>query len=108
VGQARRRLKELIIKRHQVGPLHGTAPLDAVTVNRFDHDSLAASFAKHFGNAIAVPYERSAGWSTANAGSGAFHRHRARRFFCNKYDYAHCGRMPSAYWPWYPPYFFKS
>jgi hypothetical protein len=31
----------LIVKRHQIDPLHGTAPLDAVTVNRFDHDSSA-------------------------------------------------------------------
>jgi hypothetical protein len=27
---------------------------DAVAVNRFDRDSLAARFAKHFGNAITV------------------------------------------------------
>jgi len=48
--------------------------------NRFDHDSLTARLAKHLGNAIAVSHKRSAGWSTANAGSGAFRRHRARRF----------------------------
>jgi len=71
----------LIVKRHQIDPLHGTAPLDAVEVNRFDHDSLATRFAKDLGNAIAVSHERPAGWSTANAGSGAFRRHRARRIF---------------------------
>src|SRR5882757_3209945 len=49
--------------------------------NRFDHDSLTARLAKHLGNAIAVSHKRSAGWSTANAGSGAFHRHRTRRVF---------------------------
>jgi hypothetical protein len=54
VGQGRQRLKLLIVKRHQVRPLHGTAPLDAVAVNRFDRDSLAARLAKHLGNAIAV------------------------------------------------------
>jgi hypothetical protein len=70
----------LIVKRHQIDPLHGTAPLDAVAVNRFDHHSLATRFAKDLGNAIAVSHERPAGWSTANAGSGAFRRHRARRF----------------------------
>jgi hypothetical protein len=69
----------LIVKRHQVRPLHGTAPLDAVAVNRFDHDSLAARFAKHFGNAITVSHERPAGGSTAQFGSGVFRRHRARR-----------------------------
>jgi hypothetical protein len=44
----------LIVKGHQVRPLHGTAPRDAVAVNRFDHDSLAARLAKHLGDAIAV------------------------------------------------------
>jgi hypothetical protein len=79
VSLSRRRSKQLIVKRHQVRPLHGTAALDAVTVNRLDHDSLAARFAKHSGNAIAVPHERSTRWSTANAGSDAFQRHRAKR-----------------------------
>ena len=81
VGQGRRCLKQLIVKRHQVRPLHGTAPLDAFTVNRFDHDSLATRLAEHLGNAVAVSHECSAGGSTAHAGSGAFRRHRARRIF---------------------------
>jgi hypothetical protein len=67
--------KQLIVKRYQVRLLRGTAPLDAVAVNRFDHDLLAARLA----NAIAVSHERSAGGSTENAGSDAFHRHRTRR-----------------------------
>jgi len=71
-------LKQLIVERHQVLLLHGTAPLDAVTVNRLDHDSLAVRFAKHFRNAIPVLRKHSAGWSTANAGSGVFHQHRAQ------------------------------
>jgi hypothetical protein len=71
----------LIVKRQQIDPLQGTAPLDAVTVNRFDHDSLAARFAKDLGNAVAVSHECSAGWSTANAESGVFRRHSARRIF---------------------------
>ena len=83
-GHGRQRLKQLIVKRHQVGPLHGTAPRDAVTVNRFDHDSLATRLAEHLGNAIAVSHECSAGGSTANAGSGAFRRHRARRVFATR------------------------
>jgi hypothetical protein len=69
----------VIVKRRQIDPLHGTAPLDAVAVNRLDHDSLAARFAKHFGNAITVSHECPAGWSTAHAGSGVFRRHRTRR-----------------------------
>jgi hypothetical protein len=84
VGQGRQRLKQLIVKQYQIGPLHCTAPLDAVAVNRFDHDSLATCFAQHFGYAIAVSHKRSAGWSTAKAGSGAFHRHRARRIFATR------------------------
>jgi len=48
----------------------GTASLDAVAVNRFDHDSLAARLAEHFGNPIAVSHKRAAGWSTASGGSG--------------------------------------
>src|SRR5258708_1371960 len=67
-----------MVKLRQIGLLHGTAPLDAVAVNRFDHHALATRFAKDL--AIAVSHERPAGWSTANAGSGAFRRHRARRF----------------------------
>jgi hypothetical protein len=51
----------VIVKRRQIDPLHGTAPLDAVTVNRFDHDSLAAGLAQHLGNAIAVSHQCSAG-----------------------------------------------
>jgi hypothetical protein len=77
----------LIVKRYQIDPLHGTVPFDAVTVNRFDHDSLAARLAEHFGNAVAVSHECSAGWSTANTGSGAFLRHREKDFW-NTYDYA--------------------
>jgi hypothetical protein len=65
----------VIVKRHQIDPLHGTAPLDAVTVNRFDHDSLATRLAEHLGNAITVSHERSTCWSTAKAGSGVFRRH---------------------------------
>ena len=79
VGQGRRCLKQLIVKRHQIDPLHGTAPLDAVTVNRFDHDSLATRLAEHLGNAIAVSHKRSARRSTAHAGLGPFRRHRTRR-----------------------------
>jgi hypothetical protein len=67
--QGRRRSKQLIVKQ-QIRPLHGTAPLDAVAVNRFDHDSLAARLAEHFGNPIAVSRKRAAGWSTASGGSG--------------------------------------
>ena len=74
----------VIVKRRQIDPLHGTAPLDAVAVNRFDHDSLAARLAEYLGNAIAVSHKRTAGWSSAGGGSGGFRRHRARRIFATR------------------------